>query len=311
MALPSPNPRSLFLPSKSGRGLLLRQPGCAVGFAGLHRVQRGQRRLTNGSHGAGNRLLGADRFHGLRMQRAPLTGIAYLLRRRSNPSIQPLDALRIGEIQVAVHHRLHHGIGVSGLFRGVNRRRSDRQASSSEGCEGEAADIEAVADGGIPGVHGHLLSCLSDFCLSLDPKTGFKRSAVTMEREVTACMKAGQRSAKGMPKIWANHVKTRFALPPESLESYDEAAITAISMENSGAASFALTTVARAGVAPGTTHASHTLFISANVAMSVNQMVAVSSLLLSVLAPASRPSMVDRMSWVCSATLFPGAPEAT
>ena len=59
-------------------------------------------------------------------------------------------------------------------------------------------------------------------------------------------------------------------------------------MENSGAASFALTTVARAGVAPATTQASQTLFISANVDMSVNQMVALSSLLLSLLAPASR-----------------------
>src|SRR5437016_1490803 len=59
------------------------------------------------------------------------------------------------------------------------------------------------------------------------------------------------------------------------------AATTMISMFTPGAASFA-STVARAGVLPGDTHASHTVFISDQVAMSVSQMLVRSSLLLSL-----------------------------
>src|SRR5579883_2608780 len=70
-------------------------------------------------------------------------------------------------------------------------------------------------------------------------------------------------------------------------------------------------TVARAGVLPGTTQRSQTLFISLNAAMSVSQMVAESTRLLCDFASASNPSMIDRISWVCAATPLPGAFAAT
>ena len=54
-------------------------------------------------------------------------------------------------------------------------------------------------------------------------------------------------------------------------------------------------TVARAGVLPGDTQASHTAFISAKFAMSVIQILAERSLLLSVPALARKPSIWDRM----------------
>ena len=62
---------------------------------------------------------------------------------------------------------------------------------------------------------------------------------------------------------------------------------------------------ARAGVLPGTTHASHTLFISSTVRMSESQIVAVSSFDLSVPALARKASMNERISRVCSATPWP------
>src|SRR3954466_11746898 len=82
------------------------------------------------------------------------------------------------------------------------------------------------------------------------------------------------------------------------------AAMTAISTLKAGAASFA-STVARAGVLPGETQASHTAFISWNVAMSVIQMLVIRIFDLSVPASASRLSMMDRISFVCSVTLWP------
>ena len=78
---------------------------------------------------------------------------------------------------------------------------------------------------------------------------------------------------------------------------------------NSEDASCGLATVARAGVAPGATHASHTAFISANVDISVSQIVADKSLLLSVRAAVNSASIFDKISFVCSRTLPPGAPE--
>ena len=65
--------------------------------------------------------------------------------------------------------------------------------------------------------------------------------------------------------------------------------------------------VARAGEAPGRTHRSQTPFMSSKVAMSVSQIVAERSLLLSVFACASNASMVERISRVCSATFLPSA----
>src|SRR5215468_6651307 len=62
-----------------------------------------------------------------------------------------------------------------------------------------------------------------------------------------------------------------------------------------GAASLA-STVARAGVLPGDTQASHTAFISAKFAMSVIQMLAASSLVLLVPAAARKLSICDRTS---------------
>ena len=63
-----------------------------------------------------------------------------------------------------------------------------------------------------------------------------------------------------------------------------------------------LSTQARHGVLPGATQASQTAFISSKVAMSESQMLALSSLDLSLPAWASRPSMIARMSLVCSVT---------
>jgi hypothetical protein len=64
------------------------------------------------------------------------------------------------------------------------------------------------------------------------------------------------------------------------------AAMVAISTFHCGDASFA-STQARAGVLPGATHASQTLFMSAKLAMSESQIVAESNLALSVPAPES------------------------
>src|SRR5580658_9186720 len=88
------------------------------------------------------------------------------------------------------------------------------------------------------------------------------------------------------------------------------AAITMISMLTPGAASLA-STVARAGVLPGDTQASQTAFISANFAMSVIQILADRSLLLSVPAWAKKPSIWDKMLLVCSAMLLPFGASAT
>jgi hypothetical protein len=63
-------------------------------------------------------------------------------------------------------------------------------------------------------------------------------------------------------------------------------------------------TLARAGVLPGDTQESQTLFISAKLAMSVIQMLAESSFVLSVPVGARKPSICERMFLVCSATLF-------
>ena len=63
--------------------------------------------------------------------------------------------------------------------------------------------------------------------------------------------------------------------------------------------------MARAGVLPGDTQASHAAFISAKFAMSVIQVLAESSLLLSVPASARKPSICDSMLLVCSAVLLP------
>src|SRR5918997_2996693 len=84
------------------------------------------------------------------------------------------------------------------------------------------------------------------------------------------------------------------------------AAMTAISTLKAGVASLA-STVARAGVLPGDTQASQTAFISWKVAMSVSQIFAMSSFDLSVPASARRLSMIDRISFVCSVTLWPAA----
>src|ERR1700685_3013307 len=91
---------------------------------------------------------------------------------------------------------------------------------------------------------------------------------------------------------------------------YYRAAITMISTVFLGAASLA-STVARAGVLPGDTQASHTAFISANFAMSVIQILAESNLLLSVPAWARKPSICAKMLLVCSAMLLPLGASAT
>jgi len=83
--------------------------------------------------------------------------------------------------------------------------------------------------------------------------------------------------------------------------------MTAISILYSVDARFALTTVARAGVSPGTTHDCQTPFISAKVAISVSQMVADNKRLLSVFASLSSASIVARISRVWIATLAPPA----
>jgi hypothetical protein len=67
-----------------------------------------------------------------------------------------------------------------------------------------------------------------------------------------------------------------------------------ISTLYSGEASPA-STVARAGVLPGDTHASHTAFISAKFAMSVIQILAERIFVLSVPAWARKPSIWERM----------------
>jgi len=54
-------------------------------------------------------------------------------------------------------------------------------------------------------------------------------------------------------------------------------------------------TVARAGVLPGDTQESQTLFISGKFAMSVIQMLAKSSFVFSMPASARKPSICDRM----------------
>jgi hypothetical protein len=79
---------------------------------------------------------------------------------------------------------------------------------------------------------------------------------------------------------------------------------------NCGAASLA-STVARAGALPGATQASQTPFISWKVDMSVSQMLAMRRRDLSVPASASSPSMMARISCVCSATLLPALAWAT
>src|SRR3954453_23796912 len=88
------------------------------------------------------------------------------------------------------------------------------------------------------------------------------------------------------------------------------AAVTMISTVYCGEASFA-STVARAGALPGATQPSQTAFISLKVAMSESQIFADSSFDLSVPAWARSPSMIDRMSFVCSVTLRPAAFRAT
>ena len=77
-----------------------------------------------------------------------------------------------------------------------------------------------------------------------------------------------------------------------------------------GAASFA-STVARAGVWPATTQPSQTAFISLKVDMSLSQILAESRFCLELPHSASRPSMIDRISAVCSLTDLPAADLAT
>ena len=84
-----------------------------------------------------------------------------------------------------------------------------------------------------------------------------------------------------------------------------------ISTVNCGAARRGDSTQARAGAWPAGTQASHTAFISAKSSMLFSQIVADSACSLSLPASASRASMRDRMSLVCSATLLPPAPWAT
>ena len=79
-----------------------------------------------------------------------------------------------------------------------------------------------------------------------------------------------------------------------------------ISTSNFGAASLA-STQARAGAQPGATQASQTSFISSKRLMSVSQMVAVKSFVLSVPASARSLSICASVSRVCSAMLAPGA----
>ena len=82
--------------------------------------------------------------------------------------------------------------------------------------------------------------------------------------------------------------------------------MTMISTRNSGFARRA-SVAARAGAFSGSTQASQTAFISANLVMSVTQIVADSNFDLSVPASAKSRSILARIASVCAAMVSPVA----